>query len=74
MCTDAYGISAADVASAVDDTNILNGGRNIGSSKIVFPNGSVDPWHAMGLLESDDADLPVVYIQGLSIFNGIIDV
>jgi len=64
VCKDAYNISSSTISTGVEATNILYGGRNVGTTKVVFPNGSVDPWHALGIIESTDPNLPAVFIQG----------
>ena len=35
---------------AVEQSNIEYGGFNPSVSNVVFVHGSVDPWHAMGVL------------------------
>ena len=65
-CSAVYGISASAVYSAVAATNKHYGGRdNIpkNSTNIVFPNGSIDPWHALGVLESSGS-LVAIFING----------
>ncbi|KAJ7381317.1 Thymus-specific serine protease [Desmophyllum pertusum] len=37
-----------NIQRGVTQTNTNYGGYGIASSKIVFPNGSIDPWHALG--------------------------
>jgi len=66
MCKDLYGIDKSSPAKSVDYTNSYYGGRNVGSNKIVFLNGSVDPWHALGLISDTPKpdDMPVYYIKG----------
>ena len=65
-CSAVYGLSPNSVNSAVSATNKLYGGRdNIpkNATNIVFPNGSIDPWHALGVLKSDGS-LVAVFIDG----------
>ena len=65
-CSAVYSISPDQVAAAVADTNKLYGGRdNIPSNatNIVFPNGSIDPWHALGVLETAGS-LVAIFING----------
>ncbi|XP_015259108.1 PREDICTED: putative serine protease K12H4.7 [Cyprinodon variegatus] len=64
QCARFYNISAEEVAEAVAQTNEYYGGYNIRSSRIVFPNGSVDPWHALGITQDITAELPAVFIKG----------
>ena len=48
----------------VKRTNILYGGKDIKGSRIVFVNGSIDPWHRLGITSSKNPQLPAVFIQG----------
>lgn len=64
QCAAFYNISAEQVAEAVAQTNEYYGGYDIRSSRIVFPNGSIDPWHALGITQDITAELPAVFIKG----------
>ncbi|MED6274835.1 hypothetical protein CHARACLAT_020454 [Characodon lateralis] len=64
QCASFYNISAEEVAEAVAQTNEYYGGYDIRSSRIVFPNGSIDPWHALGITQDITAELPAVFIKG----------
>ncbi|XP_035768122.1 thymus-specific serine protease [Neolamprologus brichardi] len=66
QCTNFYNISAEQVAEAVTQTNEYYGAYDIRSSRIVFPNGSIDPWHALGVTQDISADLPAIFIKGTS--------
>ncbi|KAM6987643.1 thymus-specific serine protease [Tautogolabrus adspersus] len=64
QCADFYNVSAEQVAEAVAQTNEYYGSYGISSSRIVFPNGSIDPWHALGITQETKSDLPAVFIKG----------
>ncbi|KAM9853549.1 thymus-specific serine protease [Aulostomus maculatus] len=64
QCADYYNISAEEVLEAVAQTNEYYGSYDIHSSRIVFPNGSIDPWHALGITQDISPDLPAVFIKG----------
>lgn len=64
ICKDVYGIDAAEPAKSVDYTNVYYGALNPHSSRIVFTNGSIDPWHALGNTVDFDENMPVYYIKG----------
>ncbi|XP_020492543.1 thymus-specific serine protease [Labrus bergylta] len=64
QCADFYNVSAEQVAEAVAQTNEYYGSYGISSSRIVFPNGSIDPWHALGITQGTNPDLPAVFIKG----------
>nr|XP_012604940.1 putative serine protease K12H4.7 isoform X2 [Microcebus murinus] len=66
QCSDILGpeFNAISVAQAVEATNEFYGGLNVTGSKIVFANGSIDPWHALGVIKDISEDLLAVYIEG----------
>ena len=37
------------ILKATQDTNRYYGKKNISASRIIFVNGSIDPWHALGI-------------------------
>lgn len=64
QCADFFNISAQQLAEAVAQTNECYGGYDIHSARIVFPNGSIDPWHALGITHDITPGLPSVFIKG----------
>nr|XP_033815340.1 putative serine protease K12H4.7 isoform X1 [Geotrypetes seraphini] len=66
QCSDIYGseFNFTNIISAVQQTNEMYGGFNIQSGRIIFPNGCVDPWHALGIIEDLSDELISVYIKG----------
>lgn len=64
QCASFYNVSGDQVAEAAAETNEYYGGYDIRSSRIVFPNGSIDPWHALGITQDIAPDLPAVFIEG----------
>ncbi|XP_064418430.1 thymus-specific serine protease [Latimeria chalumnae] len=66
QCSDVYGpeFSSTIIASAVQETNENYGGYNMKGSRIVFPNGSIDPWHALSITKDKSEELPAVFIEG----------
>ncbi|XP_071402429.1 thymus-specific serine protease isoform X2 [Centroberyx affinis] len=64
QCADFYNVSAETLAEAVAQTNEYYGGYDIRATRIVFPNGSIDPWHALGITQDITPDLPAVFING----------
>ena len=40
--------------------------------QIVFPNGSIDPWHALGIVRNVSATEQAVYIQGMKKLTGTV--
>jgi hypothetical protein len=64
MCEDLFKIDATRVGELVDWTNTYYGGKNVVGTRIVFPNGSIDPWHALSITTSISSNLPAIYIIG----------
>uniref|UniRef100_A0A914WLA3 C-type lectin domain-containing protein n=1 Tax=Plectus sambesii TaxID=2011161 RepID=A0A914WLA3_9BILA len=53
QCTAIYGsqFNQQTISQSVDSTDAFYGGRdNYKGTNVVLPNGSVDPWHALGIL------------------------
>nr|XP_023398811.1 thymus-specific serine protease-like [Loxodonta africana] len=44
-------------------TNMYYGGLNVTGSKIIFSNGSNDPWHRLGITKDISANLRAVVIK-----------
>ena len=70
QCQDAFGggVSRALNERTTRFTNAYMGGSGIASSRIIFVNGNVDPWHALSLFNSSSAAQPSVFING-SVFR-----
>eukprot|EP00727_Mastigamoeba_balamuthi_P010964 m51a1_g6490 hypothetical protein (433) ;mRNA; r:161311-163007 len=64
LCKDLYGVDRSSVFANIDKTNTFYGGRNIATSRVVLPNGSVDPWHTLGVTATSDHNLHPVFIKG----------
>ncbi|XP_071501714.1 putative serine protease K12H4.7 [Diadema antillarum] len=65
LCEDVYGVKFGkeENQAGVNSTNTNYGGREIQATKIVFPNGSIDPWHALGITGSTEM-YTAIYING----------
>lgn len=68
QCAAFYNVSAEQLAQAVALTNEYYGGYNIRASRIVFPNGSIDPWHALGITQDIAPELPAVFVKGEKVY------
>jgi len=66
MCRDVFGpkFTPELLARGVAATNAEYGGRDISVESVVFVHGSIDPWHAMGIVQSDREAAPAIYIEG----------
>jgi hypothetical protein len=51
QCIDVFGpqFNQDHIQRGIAWTNENYGGENISVSRVVFPNGSIDPWHALGI-------------------------
>ncbi|VDO80010.1 unnamed protein product [Haemonchus placei] len=65
-CTHIFGsdLNSATIAAHVAHINDYYGGRNMKSSYIILPNGNIDPWHALGKLNSTISTIVPVVIDG----------
>merc|ERR1739844_816686 len=70
-CQDAFGPSFTHVMleKNVYGSNIEYGGDHPDVDNVVFVHGTIDPWHAMGVLEDISADAPAIFINGTSHCN-----
>ena len=66
ICSLVFNISTDALNDSIARTNAYYGGKNISknATNIVFPNGSIDPWHALGITQSMSESLPAIYIDG----------
>ncbi len=68
QCIDLFGpaLTPSFNVAAVNLTNALLGGQGIRGTRIVFANGSVDPWHYLSVFQasSNNATMPAVFIPG----------
>ena len=65
-CELIFNISSDSVTASVAATNAYYGGKDIPKNvtNIVFPNGSIDPWHALGVTENISESLIAIFIKG----------
>lgn len=66
QCMDIFDpqFNATNIQNGIDETNTNYGGYGIASSKIIFPNGSIDPWHALGIIKDVTSSEQAVFIEG----------
>lgn len=67
QCVDVYGTSFNNetLDKSIKRTNIYYGALNPQTTNVIYVHGSIDPWHALGLISSEDSLLPTVYIKGI---------
>jgi len=65
QCADIFGsrFNLELLQRAIDRTNMIYGGLALKLDRVVFPNGSIDPWHALGMTTNSTGNVPI-YIQG----------
>lgn len=65
QCRDIFGrkFNGKLLKAAVDRTNYFYGGLHLKLDRTVFPNGSVDPWSALGMTTNRTGNA-AVFIQG----------
>jgi len=66
QCADIFGskFNMDLLESAVEFTNNFYGGFDLKVKKVVFPNGSIDPWHALGIIKDLNPDSKALFING----------
>lgn len=66
ICQNVFNLTPDKVQENIKKTNEYYGGKNIPKNvtNIVFPNGSIDPWHALGITQDVSPDLMAVFING----------
>lgn len=67
-----WDISPSEIQASIDVTNKHYGGQSptgpfgrLGSC-VMWPNGEVDPWAGLSVLDAPSADQPVLYVAGAS--------
>ena len=61
-----FGLTPDVVAENVAFSNQVYGGAAPQGSRILFPNGDVDPWTGLGVLKSPAPTEPVMLVVGAS--------
>ncbi|XP_063230883.1 putative serine protease K12H4.7 [Bacillus rossius redtenbacheri] len=68
QCSDVFGsrFNATSLNAGVKRTNKIYGGRSIQVSNVVFVQGSIDPWHTLGITHSNSNSSPAIFIKDTS--------
>ncbi|XP_078287160.1 LOW QUALITY PROTEIN: thymus-specific serine protease [Rhinoraja longicauda] len=64
ICAQVFGVGASSVRGAVDFTNDYYGADRPKSSRIIFVNGDIDPWHALSVLRNQSHSELALVING----------
>nr|KAG5697556.1 hypothetical protein BaRGS_019777 [Batillaria attramentaria] len=65
QCQDIFDpkFNAELIQHGINRTNTNYGGYGIKTTKVVFPNGSVDPWHALGIVKDLSPDATAIFMD-----------
>ncbi|XP_078517213.1 thymus-specific serine protease-like [Lissotriton helveticus] len=64
LCSQVFGIAADTVEASVQFTNEYYGADHPKSSRIIFVNGNIDPWHALSVLKNQSHSELAIFING----------
>ncbi|XP_073405233.1 thymus-specific serine protease [Dendrobates tinctorius] len=64
LCTEIFQIPAESVLKSVEFTNEFYGADHPKSSRIIFVNGDIDPWHALSVLKNQSRSEIAIFING----------
>ncbi|XP_018411518.1 PREDICTED: thymus-specific serine protease-like [Nanorana parkeri] len=64
ICKEVFQIPTESVLQAVQFTNEYYGADHPKSSRIIFVNGDVDPWHALSVLKNQSHSEIAIFING----------
>ncbi|KAH8364276.1 hypothetical protein KR084_005086 [Drosophila pseudotakahashii] len=66
QCMDVFSknMNAKFLELVVSGTNDNYGALKPKTTNVLYVHGSIDPWHALGLVKSSDPALPTIYIEG----------
>ncbi|XP_018571390.1 putative serine protease F56F10.1 [Anoplophora glabripennis] len=68
LCEDVFGpqFNLNYMSGQIEKTNTHFGGRDINVRRVVFVQGSSDPWYPLGLTATTNPKSPVIFINGTS--------
>lgn len=66
ICLQAFNITSEKVNQQIEFTNSMYGGDKIEGTRILYPNGEIDPWHALGVLSSPNEQEPILWVKAAS--------
>jgi len=66
QCMDVFSknMDAKFLDLVVSGTNNNYGALRPNTTNVLYVHGSIDPWHALGLVKSPNSALPTIYIEG----------
>lgn len=48
----------------IERTNVVYGALSSAVDRVIYTHGTIDPWHAIGLLEEINTESPVIVVKG----------
>lgn len=68
FCIDLFGSQYTEnfLDQAIDATNMQYGALDIDTDRIFYTYGTIDPWHALGLVNSTNPLSPSILVNGAS--------
>jgi len=68
ICQSAFGVSSEEVNAQIANTRSIYGGEQLKASRVMYPNGQIDPWSALGVLTtpSGSTEQPTLWVEGAS--------
>ena len=66
FCMSEFNIEASVVAENVNFTDVYYGSIDPVGTRVLWPNGEVDPWSTLSVLKAPCAEQPVLYVKGAS--------
>ncbi|XP_073843072.1 putative serine protease F56F10.1 [Musca autumnalis] len=66
QCMDIYGdnMDSNYLNAVISSTNAYYGGLKPTTTNVLYVHGSIDPWHALGLIKPINKNTPTIYIEG----------
>ncbi len=64
ICQQVFQLTSDEVRSGVNTTNNFYGGKNVTGTNIIFPNGSIDQWHALSVTSDLNDSVKALFIEG----------
>ncbi|XP_071057007.1 putative serine protease K12H4.7 [Onthophagus taurus] len=65
-CQELFGTGEEILNTGIERTNLFYGALEPEVTRVVSVHGTVDPWHALGVLEDINEDAPVIVVEGTS--------
>jgi len=66
LCEVAFDVTSNQTDKRINWSNQYYGADHIASSRILFVNGEIDPWHALSVLQPLSPDEPALWVEGAS--------